>query len=225
MNKEYFVHRGATVDKYDFWRYGNSLGKKLDDMEVKCILENISKESFLGTILDIGCGTGYHLKKVSENRKFSQFVGIDYSESYIKKAKTNFPNACFTAGSYKKIQKIDFESDLTHVMMIGLLQYLSEEQTYDLSSILSTVMKEGSIIIKHPVYFGEKGYTIETVREGFKYTSHYKTFDEIVKPFMKNFKVKSMKRIFEKKDFTTQEFSEIDSAKGTQQMLIVLDKF
>ena len=224
MNKEYFLHRGQTSGQYDFWRYGTSLGKKLDDLEVQSILSNIENKDHLGSILDIGCGTGYHLKKVSEKRSFDQFVGIDYSDSYIKKARTNFSNAEFVVGSYEKIKKIDFKSELSHVLMIGLLQYLSETQAHSLSNALSSVMTSGKIIIKHPVYFGEKGHTISSVREGFEYTSYYKTFDEVIKPFMNNFKVKSMQRIFEKKNFTEGEFLKIDSAKGTQQMLIVLDR-
>ena len=224
MNKEYFLHRGQTPDQYDFWRYGNSLGKKLDDLEVEAILSNIAVDTKMGALLDIGCGTGYHLKKVSEKRSFDQYVGIDYSDTYIKKAKANFPGAEFTVGTYERINDIDLRTELTHVLMIGLLQYLSEAQACNLSNILSRTMSTGTIIIKHPVYFGEKGYTISSVREGFEYTSYYKTFDEVIKPFMSNFKVKNMERIFEKKNFTEDEFSKIDSAKGTQQMLIVLDR-
>ena len=62
--KSFFKERAKNINDFDFWRYGENLGKKCDDYEVSWISKNanISEKDI---VVDLGCGTGYHSLKLS----------------------------------------------------------------------------------------------------------------------------------------------------------------
>ena len=64
----------------------------------------------------------------------------------------------------------------------------------------------------------------DTNRDGFKYTSEYKTFHDIVFPFLDYFDFKSMERIFHRNMMPSDQFNSLESIERCQQTLIVLDR-
>ena len=87
MNKAYFEFRGENATDFDFWRYGNDLGLKLDNIEINTICNDLSQLNKNISILDIGCGTGYHLNTILKSIPVVNLTGIDFSRSYIERAK------------------------------------------------------------------------------------------------------------------------------------------
>ena len=226
MNKKYFEHRGSQTSGFDFWRYGNDLGRKLDNIEIDSILSKINTNKREVSILDLGCGTGYHLDTIVRKISVGSSVGIDFSETYIETAKSECSSDInFYSSNVDNFSKFLKNDKFDFILMIGLLQYLDSREVEDLVSSLENILdSKGSLIIKHPVYFGEKSCSITSMRDGHKYTSFYKTFDDLMTPFNRSFRVESMNRIFYKKDFTEEEYDQLNSVKNTEQMLITLDR-
>ena len=50
-----------------------------------------------GKVLEIGCGDGLVMKKITELRPDIDFYGVDISEKLIERAKKNNPNSSFIA--------------------------------------------------------------------------------------------------------------------------------
>lgn len=226
MNKAYFEFRGNNSIDFDFWRYGNDLGLKLDNIEINTICNELSQLNNHISILDIGCGTGYHLNSILKSIPSANLTGIDFSRSYIEKAKSICDNRikfleCPTDEISQKLkgQKYDV------VLMIGLLQYLDDNQVKKLVLSLNDLLEnEGRVIIKHPVLFGRQTYECESIREGHPYKSFYRTFDDLLIHFYQSFSVDNMKSLFKKNHLTDDELSRIDSQNDTKQMIITLTK-
>jgi hypothetical protein len=53
---------------------------------------NIQKDQGIETLLDVACGTGNLLGKLSQTNKFTKLTGIDASDSFIEYARTNLIN-------------------------------------------------------------------------------------------------------------------------------------
>ena len=225
-NKKYFEYRGLHTKDFDFWRYGKDLGKKLDDIEVNAIKSHIPKNS--KCIVDLGCGTGYHINELSNLELADRYVGVDFSSTYLEKANalcTVSKNVEFRLGKVQNLCNTLDEDFADVFLLIGILQYLEPSELEELSSSLLKISKKNcSIIIKHPVYYGQQEKTITTQREGFSYTSSYKRFEDIALPFLKNFDFRCMHRIFNKEEFTDEEYSTLDSIKMSQQNIIVFDR-
>ena len=224
-NKDYFEYRGHNTNGFDFWRYGDDLGKKLDDIEVKSISNQITEKS--KCILDLGCGTGYHLNQLYDLRLSEKYVGVDFSESYVQKASLMSlgKDIRFETCEIQEVEKLikDIRPDV--VLMIGLLQYLEKHEIEKLSNLLSKYCYENcTIIAKHPVYYGQKSDTIVSNRDGYEYFSSYKKFEDVAIPFVKNFDFRCMNRLFDRDCFTSDEYDLIDSVNMTQQNMIVFDR-
>ena len=90
--------RHSDSDIYDDF-YANIYDKILfnsdkNDFEISYIFQNSSKK---GLVLDIGCGTGHHVKKISDLN--IKTIGVDNSLSMIKKAQKNYPDLILQHGS------------------------------------------------------------------------------------------------------------------------------
>ena len=73
-------------------------------------------------LLDVGCGTGYHLARYGE-RGF-EIAGMDGSEEMLKQARIANPNIDFKQGD---VEKIPFEdSSFDFVLCIEVLRYLPD---------------------------------------------------------------------------------------------------
>ncbi len=72
--KKYY-HFQSTI--YDSTRWSFLFGRKL-------ILEEIAKQTAPKTILEVGCGTGYNLKKLSKRFPSSKILGMDVSKDMLE---------------------------------------------------------------------------------------------------------------------------------------------
>lgn len=228
--------------KYDFWRYGKNLGKKLDDYEIAYVFNTIinilKKNSKVKKInlIDLGCGTGYHsiqiFKKLDSETSLEEIkvFGIDRNENYTRQFICNIKNDHdffekekyfqVKQGSVDIIEKLLFEDckddhTINIVVLLGVIQYLSYKEIKRLSKYLgNSSFNDTHIIIKHPLSYGSTIIKEET-REGAVYNSEYKKFEDVYRPFSDHFNFIKMQKCYLEKELTLKEELEISPNKDT----------
>ncbi len=141
QSKNYISHSGGEKNKF-------GLTYKLYDIirniSIKSKLKTIKKYNEKGVLLDLGCGLGYFLKGVKDDKVF-QAKGIDISEearNYVKSAFNIEVDSEAEINNYND-QSIDVVTQwhvLEHV-------YDLEKRMHDLKRILS---KDGTLFIAVP---------------------------------------------------------------------------
>ena len=134
--KDYFNKKASLV-------FSEEEGK----LEEKCLLKFIPKKNFL-SILDLGCGNG-RWAKVLKN-KISNYVGVDFSETFITESKKlfnnnkNFSFHCMSAEEYLSEEKFDI------IFIIGLMTYMNDNQILKMIDNLKKMLsKSGRIIVRN----------------------------------------------------------------------------
>lgn len=96
-------------------------------------------------IIDVGCGTGWHTKILSE--KGYRVFGIDLSEKQISKAKHNNPLGTFMVGDILSLPFNDNAFDISYT--INTLHHLAsqKEQRSALRELARVTKKDGLIIV------------------------------------------------------------------------------
>jgi len=168
-----------TGDKYDY-RSNNPYTKHLRKKEVELI-----KRFAKGKVLDIGCGTGYHLN-------FVKGVGIDSSQKMIDLANKNGFNVRMS-----RAEKIPFAKDSfdTVMSMYGVLNFTDYKKA--IREVKKVLKKDGIVIISVDSVY-DKNYTMGEKRklkidkytqtkkfniEGVKTVLHLFTKDEVLELF------------------------------------------
>lgn len=102
----------------------------------------------LGTVLDVGCGTGAPARYLQY--QYTHYIGIDQSKKMIDAARLvnrDIPNARFLAGNLKSVDLSAHSVDL--VLSVGALHHMT-----DLDRVMETVChlakKGGHILIIEP---------------------------------------------------------------------------
>jgi len=86
------------------------------------LLKNLKVES----VLDVGCGEGFTLNKLSENKIGKIYEGIDYSREAIAIGKKLYPNLDLKQGDVYKLPYKDESFDL--VICSEVLEHLEEPE-------------------------------------------------------------------------------------------------
>ena len=97
----------------------------------KALIDNFYKELFkmikplkANSILDVGCGEGFTLKKLEEKKLGKKNVGIDYSDDAIKIGKKIYPELALHKGDVYDIQYKDNSFDLS--LCTEVLEHLED---------------------------------------------------------------------------------------------------
>ncbi|GEM_PF-1060972 len=135
------------------WRHDSPSTKHLRVFEKKML-----RKYAHGKILDVGCGTGYHLDFLIKNGL--DVVGIDNSEEMIKRSKHKIINA--------PAEKIPFPSEIfdTILCMFSTMNLLEERALREMNRVLKS---NGKLIIsvasiwdkKYPTFYEKKNTKIE----------------------------------------------------------------
>jgi SAM-dependent methyltransferase len=105
------------------------------DNDINMILD-LLKETENPSLLDLGCGTGEHLDKLS--RLGIKCTGLDSSEEMLRTARSRFPNSAEFIKSDMK--NFDFENRFDLVIsLFGSFDYITESN--DINSVLKNVWK------------------------------------------------------------------------------------
>lgn len=104
------------------------------------------------TILDLGCGYGWHCKYVAD-KGCKKVIGIDISEKMISKAKkiNNDPKIEYRVCS---IHDYDYPEDYYDIVISNLVLHYIEDLDVIYKKVYTTLKKEGSFIfnIEHPTF-------------------------------------------------------------------------
>lgn len=126
-------------DVYDYLVFNNLK----DDYEIGYIINSTSPSS-TSKILDVGCGTGHHVASLSA--KGLDVVGIDISESMIKKAKENFPDYKFNISD--ALNNNAFEPNtFTHILCMYFTIYYMQDKTQFFHNCFNWLMPGGYLIV------------------------------------------------------------------------------
>ena len=136
-----------------FYDYTPIIGSWLRHIQIKSIKEIKIKDNL--SILDIGCGTGYSLLKISEKTNNSILSGIDISEEMLKIAKTKTESIKKNKIILKKAsaEKIPFESNFFDYIICtdALHHFINPQASFN---EMSRILKKGGKIIIADVNIG-----------------------------------------------------------------------
>jgi SAM-dependent methyltransferase len=115
-----------------------------NDYEVGLIL-NKNVPNTKSVILDVGCGTGHHVAKISQNKNL-EVIGIDISPSMIKKAKENYPNLNFKQANV--LNRDVFHNNMfTHILALYFTIYYIEDKATFFNNCMDWLMPGGYLVM------------------------------------------------------------------------------
>ena len=118
-----------------------------NDYEVGMII-NQNVPNVKTVVLDVGCGTGHHVGKMSQNNNL-EVIGIDISPSMIKKEKENYPNLNFKVADV--LNKDTFHNHMfTHILALYFTIYYIEDKSQFFNNCIDW-LKPGGYLIVHLV--------------------------------------------------------------------------
>ena len=198
IKPEYFTNNeyNPTFSDYDnsnlfdnfysnlYDRLHNNNDKNITIVEI--IKKNINPTS---VILDIGCGTGEIVNKLSE----FNVIGLDKSESMISLCRNKFPNNNFVLADILNNSKLNYNYEFTHILCLNYTIYYINDRNLFFKNAYDILLPYG-ILILHLVDKDKYNRTLNACRlnnfnpskylkeqpiqnsidlESFKYTSVY----------------------------------------------------
>jgi SAM-dependent methyltransferase len=144
--QEFLFKKGTDIyddfyaNIYDFLVFN----EMKNEYEVGVVLNQDAPNS-KSVVLDIGCGTGHHVAKLSENKNL-EVVGIDLSPSMIKKAKENYPNLNFQQAD--ALNKDTFNNNMfTHILCMYFTIYYMENKQEFFNNCMDWLMPGGYLVV------------------------------------------------------------------------------
>jgi len=150
-NKEGFIDEKADFvrhtdnDIYDDF-YANVYDKILhndtkNNFEIENIFTNPSPNNL---VLDIGCGTGHHVKLLSDLK--IKALGVDNSSSMIKKCKSNFPDLNFKVSNILNTMEFP-ENTFSHILCLYFTIYYFKDKRQFLENCYQWLQPNGVLVI------------------------------------------------------------------------------
>jgi len=145
-NKFLFKQGNAIYDDFYADIYDYLVFNQIkNDYEVGAIINN-SMPNEKSIIADIGCGTGHHVKELS-NRNLD-VIGVDISPSMINKAKAEHP---FVKDQFRVGDGLDghlFKDDsLTHILCLYFTIYYMKDKMRFFNNCMNWLMPGGFLIV------------------------------------------------------------------------------
>lgn len=196
----------------EYWPYKASWNKVLD-----YICQNTPKNGYL---IDLMCGPGYLLDKISKKRKDLLLKGTDIDKRYIVFAQKKYPHIDF---ELRDVFSLKEKKQFDVIICTGSLHHIQYERQEEVVKIMASMVKpEGFVLISDCYinnYSNEQERKIEAAKLGYEYlkgTIQNGAPEVVIEPcidilwndvFMKEFKTSMKKReiIFKKifKDIET----------------------
>jgi len=138
-----------ATDVFDNWAIngkdkGMEEGHSLSvDRMVEIASKRISNKKSRISMLDIGCGNGWMLRKVLNRYPHFEGMGIDGARSMIENAKKSDPNGnylCADLESWKSSEKFDL------VMSMEVIYYLNNPQKF-IKSLFENSFEQGGVMV------------------------------------------------------------------------------
>lgn len=138
---------GLYCDQEDPWNQSGRTGEIKDYYDnSRKRLEDLLKISNPESILEVGCGLGYTTNIIQRCVPNCKVVGLDISETAVKKAKFLFPDLDFLSGN---IMSPSIETTIKYdvVILNQLLWYILEDLEIVFSNCRDLLHPDGKIII------------------------------------------------------------------------------
>jgi cyclopropane fatty-acyl-phospholipid synthase-like methyltransferase len=165
QSKDLFTH----IDELPFYHV-SVVGESGEQFAKYLIKESgVDKQS---RVVDMGCGAGYFVNKLSE---FCYVEGISDSEECIKYAKLNFPDNIF------KVENMEVYKgkDITHCFFLESLFYSNIENTF--KNVRNTLVDGGVLFIKELFDVSSNEYQVINKEHWGKYHVYYPhTVDKVI---------------------------------------------
>jgi SAM-dependent methyltransferase len=145
-NKFLFKQGTAIYDDFYANIYDYLVFNQLkNDYEVGIII-NSATPNEKSVIADIGCGTGHHVKELSDNNL--NVIGVDISPSMIEKAKENNPYLAsqFTVGDGLNSHLFQ-DNSLTHILCLYFTIYYMQDKMRFFNNCMNWLMPGGFLIV------------------------------------------------------------------------------
>ena len=114
-----------------------------NDYEIGEII-NSTEPNTKSIILDVGCGNGHHVSRLSEDNL--NVIGIDISPSMIKKAQENYPTLKFIVGDVLNEQQFQTNS-FTHILCLYFTIYYFKDKDLFFKNCMEWLMPGGYLIV------------------------------------------------------------------------------
>jgi len=145
QNDNFLFKQGSAIyddfyaDIYDYLVFNNMK----DDYETGQIVQKTSPDS-KSRILDVGCGTGHHVDKLSQQNL--DVVGIDISPAMISKAQENYPQYKFQVGD--ALDRNQFVvNEFTHILCLYFTIYYFENKQKFFNNCIEWLLPGGTLIV------------------------------------------------------------------------------
>lgn len=167
-NSENFESKHSTFQDFDNSNlfdnfYTNIYDKLHNDNDKNNIIINIIKNNCnikkTSVILDIGCGTGEIVSKLSE----FNIVGIDKSSSMVKLCKEKYPENNFILGDILNNSKLNYNYEYSHVLCLNYTIYYINDRKLFFRNVYDILLPSG-IFILHLVNKDQFNRTINKCR-------------------------------------------------------------
>lgn len=117
--------------------------KVKNDYELGTIVDS-TKPTDTSIILDVGCGTGHHVNSLAD--KGYKVVGIDLSESMIKKAQESYPSQDFRVSD--ALDTMSFPANaFTHITCLYFTIYYIKDKRLFFENCIRWLMPGGFLIL------------------------------------------------------------------------------
>lgn len=197
-----------SSEVFDFWR--NRSGRELpyaynlvnfqdDHPDVVIERDGIEKNKITGflniceesMILDVGCGIGRWFDSLKKKISYGKYVGVDYTESFIKMAGdrfNDFDNCHFIQGDFNNLIKVLKDNGeyrrYNNIFINGVLMYINDRDIGVCLNALNEVLSTNGIIyLKESVGLGQRltlqNYYSEELRA--QYSVIYRTVEQYSK--------------------------------------------
>jgi SAM-dependent methyltransferase len=133
------IYDDFYTEIYDYLVFNNLK----DEYEIGEIINKTEPTSH-SRILDVGCGTGHHVASLSA--KGLDVLGIDISESMIKKDKEEYPNYKFEVADATNSGTFE-PSTFTHIMCMYFTVYYIKDRTQFFANCFNWLQPGGYLIL------------------------------------------------------------------------------
>jgi SAM-dependent methyltransferase len=133
------IYDDFYVDIYDHLVFNNLKNNyEIGEISNKTLANSSS------IILDVGCGTGHHVDKLSQYNL--DVIGIDISPSMVSKAKENYPNYKFLVGDVLEGSNF-INNQFTHILCLYFTIYYFEDKMRFFNNCMDWLMPGGTLIL------------------------------------------------------------------------------
>jgi len=114
-----------------------------DNFELTTIIK-VTNPTEKSVILDIGCGTGHHVGKLSQKKL--NITGIDISPAMIKQAFQNYPKQKFVVGDVLDNHKFPLNT-FTHILSLYFTIYFIQDKRRFFDNCMDWLLPGGYLVV------------------------------------------------------------------------------